>query len=36
MFIDFLHSFVIDHITCYYFRLMMYSNGENQSCEAKG
>ena len=22
MFIDFLHRFVIDHINCYYFRLM--------------
>ena len=36
MFIDFLHRFVIDHINCYYFRLMTYSIGENQSCEAKG
>ena len=25
MFIDFLHGFVIDHITCYYFWLMTYS-----------
>ena len=32
----FLHRFVIDHIYCYYFRLMTYSIGENQSCEAKG
>ena len=32
----FLHRFVIDHIACYYFRLMTYSFGENQSCEAKG
>ena len=36
MFIDFLHRFVIDHINCYYFWLMTYSIGENQSCEAKG
>ena len=36
MFIDFLHCFAIDHINCYYFRLMMHSIGENQSCEAKG
>ena len=36
MFIDYLHRFVIDHINCYYFRLMQYSIGENQSCEAKG
>ena len=36
MFIDFLPRFVIDHINCYYFRLMTYSIGENQSCEAKG
>ena len=36
MFIDFLHRFVIDHINCCYFRLMTYSIGENQSCEAKG
>ena len=36
MFIVFLHRFVIDHITCYYFRRMTYSIGENQSCEAKG
>ena len=36
VFIDFLHRFVIDHINCYYFRLMAYSIGENQSCEAKG
>ena len=36
IFIDFLHRFVIDHINCYYFRLMAYSIGENQSCEAKG
>ena len=35
MFIDFLHHFVFDHINCYYFRLMTYSIGENQSCEAK-
>ena len=27
MFIDFLYRFVIDHITCYYFRLMAYSIG---------
>ena len=36
VFIDFLNHFVIDHITCYYFWLMIYSIGENQSCEAKG
>ena len=36
MFIDYLHGFVIDHINCYYFPLMPYSIGENQSCEAKG
>ena len=36
MFIDFLHRIVIDHINCYYFLLMTYSMGENQSCEAKG
>ena len=36
VFIDFLHCFVIDQITCYYFRLMAHSIGENQSCEAKG
>ena len=36
VFIGFLHRFVIDHIYCYYFRLMTYSIGENQSCEAKG
>ena len=36
MFIDYLHRFVIDHINCFYFRLMPYSIGENQSCEAKG
>ena len=36
MFIDFLHRFVIDHINCYYFRLMTYSIGENQSFGAKG
>ena len=36
MLIEFLHRFVIDHINCYYFRLMMFSIGENQSCEAKG
>ena len=36
MFIDFLHRFVTDHINCCYFRLMTYSIGENQSCEAKG
>ena len=36
MIVDFLHRFVIDHINCYYFRLMTYSIGENQSCEAKG
>ena len=36
VFIDFLHRFVIDHIHCYYFRLITYSIGENQSCEAKG
>ena len=36
MFIDFLHCFVIDNINCYYIRLMTYSMGENQSCEAKG
>ena len=36
MFIDFLHRFMNDHIDCYYFRLMTYSIGENQSCEAKG
>ena len=35
-FIDFLHRFVIDHINCYYIRLMTYSIRENQSCEAKG
>ena len=36
MFIDFLHRFVIDHLTCYYFGLMTYLIGENHSCEAKG
>ena len=36
VFIDFLHRFVIDHITCYFFRLMAYSILENESCEAKG
>ena len=36
MFINFLHRFAIDHINCCYFRLMTYSIGENQSCEAKG
>ena len=36
VFIDFLHRFVIDHIDCYYFRIMTFSIGENQSCEAKG
>ena len=37
VFIDFLHRFVIDHITCYFFfRLMTYSILENQSCEANG
>ena len=36
MLIDFLHRFVIDHIACYYFRLVACSIGENQSCEAKG
>ena len=29
MFIDFLHRFVIDHIICYYFRLMTYSSEES-------
>ena len=29
MFIDFLYRFVIDHITCYYFRLMAYSSEES-------
>ena len=36
MFIDFLHCFVIDHINCYYFRLMTYSIGRKYHCEAKG
>ena len=36
VFIDFLHRLVIDHINFYFFRLMMYSILENQSCEAKG
>ena len=36
MFIDFLHGFVTDHINSCYFRLMTYSIGENESCEAKG
>ena len=31
MFIDFLHRFVIDHINCYYFRLMTYSIRENKT-----
>ena len=32
----FLHPFVIDHIYCYYFRLMTYSIGRKNHCEAKG
>ena len=36
MFIDFSHRFVIDHINCYYFRLMTYSIGRKYHCEAKG
>ena len=36
MFIDFLYRFVIDHINCYYFRLMTYSIGRKYHCEAKG
>ena len=36
MFIDFLHRFVIDHINGYYFRLMTYSIGENQSIATLG
>ena len=29
MFIDFSHRFMIDHINCYYFRLMTYSIEES-------
>ena len=36
MFIDFLYRFVIDHITCYYFRLMTYTIGRKYHYEAKG
>ena len=36
VFIDFLHRFVIDHINCYYFRLMTYTIGRKYHCEAKG
>ena len=36
VFIDFLYRFVIDHITCYYYRLMAYSIGRKYPCEAKG
>ena len=36
MFIDFLYRFMIDHIICYYFRLMAYSIGRKYPCEAKG
>ena len=32
----FLHRFVIDHINCYYFRLMADSIGRKYHCEAKG
>ena len=35
MFINFLRRFVIDQITCYYFRLMTYSIGRKYHCEAK-
>ena len=36
MFIDFLHSFVIDHINCYFFRLKTYLIGRKYHCGAKG
>ena len=36
MFVDFLYHFVIEYITCYYFRLMTYTIGRKYHCEAKG